>query len=68
MQANDAEEFRTALRMPKRVYDQLLELVRPHLTKKFSNFRGPILADQRLAITLRYLAFGELLRNKCACI
>lgn len=58
-QADDQEELRMTLRMSKEAYDELLELVRPHITKKKTNWRGPILAEKRLALTLRYLAFGK---------
>lgn len=60
LQADDTEEFRMTLRMPKPVYDELLELVRPLITKRTTNFRAPIPADQRLALTLRFLAFGKI--------
>lgn len=48
------------LRMPKPVYDELLELVRPYITKRNTNFRAALPADQRLALTLRFLAFGMI--------
>ena len=35
-------------------YDQLLDLVGPEITKKYSNFRAPISPEQRLFLTLRY--------------
>ena len=39
-------------------FDHLCTLTKPHLTKKCWN-RTPISAEQRLAITLRYLATGD---------
>ena len=40
-------------------YEHLLTLVAPLIQKKITRLRKPIEPDQRLAITLRYLATGE---------
>lgn len=58
-QANDHEEFRMSLRMTKEAYNELLELVRPFITEETTNWREPIPAEERLALTMRYLAFGK---------
>jgi hypothetical protein len=39
-------------------YEYLLELVRPYITRKDTNCRRAISADERLLLTLRYLATG----------
>ena len=40
-------------------FEYILEKVRPIITKKTTNFRKPVSAEEQLAITLRYLATGE---------
>ena len=40
-------------------FDHLLSLVSPIISKQSTNFREPISAGERLAITLRFLASGE---------
>ena len=60
MQYDDIEEFQATLRMPPDVFNQLLEIVRPYITKKHTNMRSPISAEERLTITLRYLALGKI--------
>ena len=47
--------------MPPDVFNLLLEIVRPYITKKHTNMRSPISAEERLSITLRYLALGKIL-------
>ena len=41
-------------------YFHLLELVEPRIRKKDTNMRKPISADERLTMTLRYLASGMM--------
>ena len=59
LQDGDGEEMRRTLRMPVAVYNELLELLRPAITKQTTNYRSPISAEERLAITMRYLALGD---------
>ena len=40
-------------------FQHLCSLVGPYITKQKTNFRKPISAPQRLALTLRFLATGE---------
>ena len=40
-------------------FDHLLSLVKPLIEKKDTNFRKAISAQERLAITLRFLATGD---------
>ena len=39
--------------------EHLLSLVAPLISKQTTRFRKPISAEQRLVVTLRYLAIGE---------
>ena len=41
------------------LFQELIEKVRPFITKQTTKFRTPIPAAERLTITLRYLATGE---------
>lgn len=40
-------------RMSLTSFDELLETIRPHLTKQHTNMRNPICVEQRLTITIR---------------
>ncbi|XP_064471520.1 uncharacterized protein LOC135385872 [Ornithodoros turicata] len=55
----DAESYRSWIRMDTNTFEELLSLVRPHISKQDTNFRPAICAGERLAITLRHLATGE---------
>lgn len=63
LQDGDIQEFQATLRMPPAVYNNLLNLLRPGLQKKHTNFRAPISPLQRLSITMRYIALGESFRS-----
>ena len=52
------DEIRTILRMPKPAFDNLLQLLRPHITKQ-SNQGRTLGAKERLVATLRYLTLGD---------
>ena len=56
---SDPGGFRNYLRMDIASFKYLLELVRPRIEKKVTNWRRPIPAEERLALTLRFLATGE---------
>ena len=45
--------------MEEAMFDEILERVRPLITKQTTNFREPIEPGLRLAITLRFLATGD---------
>lgn len=47
------EKFFEYYRMSVSSFDELLENVRPHITKTTTTFRNPICAEERLTITLR---------------
>ena len=40
-------------------FDHLISIVGPHITKEDTDFRKSIAANERLAITLRFLASME---------
>lgn len=40
-------------RMSVKLFDELLQIMRPHLTKMNTQFRNAITAEERLTITLR---------------
>ena len=44
--------------MPPFVYKELLELVRPLITYRDTNYREAISAEERLSLTIRYLTRG----------
>ncbi len=47
------------VRMLPETLEHLLKLVAPDITKEVKKMREPISADQRLVVTLRYLATGD---------
>ncbi|XP_064469905.1 uncharacterized protein LOC135384640 [Ornithodoros turicata] len=55
----DAESYRSWIPMDTNTFEELLSLVRPHISKQDTNFRQAIRAGERLAVTLRHLATGE---------
>ena len=46
------------LRMDAATFDELLAMVRPHITFRDTNMRKAISPGERLAVTLRFLATG----------
>ena len=46
-------------RMTPSVFEKLLHLVGPFLTRKSTNMRDPIGPSERLSLTLKYLASGD---------
>ena len=53
----DKEEFRRYLRINTESYEELIEKLRPLITKQTTVMRKPISAEERLAVTLRYFSF-----------
>jgi hypothetical protein len=47
------QKFFEYYRMSISSFDELLEILRPHITKTTTVFRNPICAEERLTITLR---------------
>ena len=54
----DEEGYRKFMRLNKHQFHEILELVRPAITRQDTNMRKAVTAEERLAITLRYLATG----------
>lgn len=54
----DTDSFTNFMRMPVPMFDELLERLRPRLTKKSTNFRQPLDPGLKLALTIRHLASG----------
>ena len=59
LRLTDAGTYRHFLRMDMSTFDELLQLVEPHITYQDTNMRQAISAGERLALTLRFLATGE---------
>lgn len=55
----DGDDFRTYLRMDHYCFDELLNLVRPLISKQNTHLREAVSAEERLVVTLRYLASGR---------
>ncbi|KAF0746352.1 protein ALP1-like [Aphis craccivora] len=55
---NTLKSFFEYYRMSITSFDELLEQLRPHITKKITTFRNPISAEERLTLTIRYLSTG----------
>ena len=53
----DREDYRRFMRMNSETFHELLEKVRPHIQGQV--IRLPISAEEKLAVTLRFLATGE---------
>ena len=53
----------TTINSPYSIFYELLEKFRPFITKKTTNMRSPVSAEEKLAITLRYLATAESLNS-----
>ncbi|XP_060872557.1 uncharacterized protein LOC132946531 [Metopolophium dirhodum] len=52
------QKFFEYYRMSLTSFDELLEIIRPSLTKQHTNMRNPICVEQRLTITIKYLSTG----------
>ena len=59
LRTNDRQYFFRYFRMNPERFDHLLELVRPRIEKQNTRFRKAISAEERLALTLRFLATGD---------
>ena len=55
----DSAEYRSMFRMDKATFEELLNMVRSHIEKKDTTFRECITAEERLQVTLRFLATGN---------
>lgn len=55
----DTEDFHNYFRMKERTFIKLLQMVEPLLRRQNTNMRECISVQERLALTLRYLATGR---------
>ena len=59
LRLKDHNEFRRFLRMKVDTFDQLVELITPYVGKIDTNMRKAITVEERLSVTLRFLATGK---------
>jgi len=59
IQLSDPKDYQNYFRMNIDIYNKLLSMVEPLIIKKDTNMRESIPPNQRLALTLRYLATGR---------
>ncbi|KAK4876884.1 hypothetical protein RN001_009390 [Aquatica leii] len=55
----DAADYKNYFRMSATTFNKLLSMVKPFIQRQNSNTRECITAEERLAVTLRYLATGR---------
>lgn len=55
----DPEDYRNYFRMNSYLYHELLQMLSPYITKQNTNMRQAISANERLALTLRFMATGR---------
>ena len=65
LRESDREWHYRYVRMSKERFDHLLGLVREKITKKDTQMRDAITAEERLVITLRYLSSGMSQQDLC---
>lgn len=63
MRLGDHQSFYRYFHMSPQRFNHLLSLVGPTITLQTTNFREPIPAGERLAITLRYLVTGDSMQT-----
>ncbi|KAK4885232.1 hypothetical protein RN001_001503 [Aquatica leii] len=59
LKTNEPEDFRNYLRMNSETFEELLKLVSPHIKKQDTVMRNSIIPEERLVVTLRFLATGR---------
>ena len=59
LRLDDQENFRRYIRMNTDTFEELRRLVAPLIQKKTTRLRKPISVEEKLAVTLRFLATGE---------
>lgn len=55
----DSDDFRNFMRMDHETFHELLDLVKPYITKQDTIMREAVTAAERLIVTLKYLASGR---------
>lgn len=67
LRTSEPSDFKNYLRMDNDAFNLLLEFVRPKITRQDTKLRDVIRAEERLAVTLRYLATGNSYEDlKCS--
>jgi hypothetical protein len=61
LRKTDPTSAKNFLRMDDVAFQELLQLVRPLIEKQSTRMRRSIPAEERLALTLRFLASGEII-------
>lgn len=56
----NTDRYRRILRLTPSVINELLSMVEPLIRKQDTKFRKSVPPEKRLAITLKYLAFGKI--------
>ena len=59
LQAESEGDFKNLMRMEPAMFREILERVRPRITKRDTNYRPALEPGLKLAITIRFLATGE---------
>ena len=59
MAMTDREDYRRFMRMNTETFTELIEKLRSYITKRTTIMRKPISPEEKLAVTLRFLATGE---------
>lgn len=60
LSSTDPSSFRALLRMNEDTFNFILQRMRPRITRQDTTMRASIPAEDRLAVTLRFLATGML--------
>lgn len=58
LQLRDEYEFRGMVRMSEEQYKFLVERLRPELTKEYTQMWPPVSVEEKVTVTLTYLAYG----------
>jgi len=61
--AEDLPAFKYYMRMDVNSFRRLVEVISPRIVKRNTRMRSPISPSERLALTLRFLAMGEIFRS-----
>ena len=65
LRENNPEDHRNYLRIDDKTYQVIINLVRPYITKKKDTImRTSISAEERMAVTLRYLVTRRSLQDR----
>ena len=59
LRREDVPSFKNFMRMPPEMFDEILNRIRPAITKQTTFMRKPLEPGLKLAVTLRHLASGD---------